>query len=94
MAVLTLQVTIGAGVTRVSSVPIYCKWVSFQNNAAHAMHIGDGSISSSRGNQLLAGGGFFTPPLSIAGSATNLADWFVQGTQNDVLDINCDPLTF
>lgn len=85
--VVTLQVTIGAGVTPViSSGNISCQWVAFQNNGAtNAMRIGDASISSTRGIKLLAGGAFYQSPPTPKNF--NLAGWYVQGTQGDVIDI-------
>jgi hypothetical protein len=40
-AVTTIQVTIGAGTTRLSTSTIACTWVAFQDNATHTMRIGD-----------------------------------------------------
>jgi hypothetical protein len=93
-AVTTLQVTIGAATTQVSTTPIYCTWVVFQDNATHNMYIGDVNTSSSRGLQLLPGGGsFYQGPLPTGG-ATNLADWYVAGTQNEVLNVVCRMVNF
>lgn len=87
----TLQVTIGAAPTRliVVGASVACKWFTFQNNAAHTMRLGDSNVSSSRGLALNAQGSFYTQSGSAPGSS-NLASWFVQGTQNDVLDIIYD----
>lgn len=84
----TLQVTIGAGVTQISATSLPVHQVMFQNNAAHAMRIGDSLTTSSRGGQLASG----SPGGSLnAGTfqyqQTNLNQWFVAGTQNDVIDI-------
>src|SRR5882672_6234756 len=89
-AVQTIQVTIGAGATHVSAVTLNCRWVVFQNNStANAMHIGDSTVSSTKGINLPAGASFFVPPMP-GSTAVNLASWCVQGTAADVIDISCD----
>lgn len=89
-AVRTLQVTIGSSVTQVSTTSTFCRWVVFQNNAAHNIRVGDVNTTSSRGILLLPTGSFFTPPLTQRGQTTNLSQWYIAGTQNDVVDIVCD----
>lgn len=84
----TMQVTIGAGVTRFTTSDIYCVQVIAQNNAAHSMRVGDSSTTSSMGALLASG----SPGGSINlgphdANRENLKDWFVAGTQNDVLDV-------
>jgi hypothetical protein len=88
MSISTLQVTIGAGVTQVTTSSIPCRQVIFQNNATHNMRVGDANTTSSRGALLAAG----SPGGSLnAGTFTamnvNLKECWVAGTQNDVLDI-------
>lgn len=84
--VVTMQVTIGAGVTSILPAGnITCRWIVFQNNAANTMRIGDSSITSSRGVKLLAGGSFYQGYSGPA--AFSLSGWYVQGTQNDVIDV-------
>lgn len=85
--VVTMQVTIGAGVTPIlTSGNISCQWVAFQNNGAtNAMRLGDANISATRGIKLLAGGAFYQAPSTPR--ALNLQGWYVQGTQGDVIDI-------
>lgn len=94
--VVTLQVTIGATLTQVLSAGAHlqCRWIVFQNNAAHNQAIGDSStnVSTPRGILLSSGtpgGSFFVGPDS-AGSARDLGTWYVSGTQNDILSITYD----
>lgn len=89
-AVQTIQVTIGAGATQVSTVTLNCRWVVFQNNTtANSMHIGDSTVTSTKGINLPAGSSFFVPPMP-GSTAVNLTSWYVQGTAADVIDISCD----
>lgn len=89
MAVATLQVTLGAGVTPIiPSGNIFFKWVIFQNNAAANMRLGDANVTSSRG-LLLQPVGSATPPYSVPVTG-NLAKWFVIGTTAQVLDVIYD----
>ena len=52
MALNTLQVTLGAGKTQVSATSIRVRQVTFQNNAAAVMRIGDTNVSSTVGYSL------------------------------------------
>lgn len=88
MAVKTRQVTIGAGVTQVTTSDIPAHQVMFQNNSTHSMRVGDSATTSSRGALLASG----SPGGSINAGAyqfqqTNLNEWFVAGTNGDVLDV-------
>lgn len=88
--VRTLQVTLTASATPViASGDVYFKWVVFQNNATHTIHIGDSLVSATRGIQLLAAGSYtqqpFSPPIT-----GNLNGWFIFGTSGDVIDIVYD----
>lgn len=85
--VKTLQVTIGAATTQVSATSIQAKQVLFQNNAANAMRVGDSNTSSSRGAKLLPNSVGTLNAGFLAMGATDLSQWYVNGTQNDVLDI-------
>lgn len=87
--VVTLQVTIGAAKTAITTGDIHCKWVLFQNNASNTMRVGDTNVSATQGVKLVAGSSLFIPAIS-AGAQTNLNGWFVQGTQNDVIDVIYD----
>lgn len=93
-AVKTLQVTIGAANTSIISSGAHqnCRWIVIENNAAHSIRIGDTNISSSRGLLLSSGtpgGSFYIGPDS-AGSARDLGNWFINGTQSDVIDVIYD----
>lgn len=94
--VQTIQVTIGASATQVSTVNLYCRWVVFQNNAAASMRLGDSTVSSTKGILLAGGspGGSFTTPKKNDPEAVNLANWWVAGTQNQVLDVTCEQVAF
>jgi hypothetical protein len=93
-AVTTLQVTVGAGVTQVSTTSLQCTWVVFQNNATHVMRIGDANTTSSKGIVLQAGGGSFYQGPKPTGGATQVSNWYVAGTNTDVLDYTCDVVNF
>ena len=83
-----LQVTIGAGVTQVTTSDIPFRQAMFQNNSGHVMRIGDATTTASIGAQLASGspGGSMNVGPFID-HADNLKNYFVAGTQNDVLDI-------
>lgn len=87
-AVHTIQVTIGSSVTELITTDTYAHVITVQNNASHVMRVGDSTTTSSKGAELGVGppGGSMTvavhAPLSL-----NLANFYVAGTQNDVLDV-------
>ncbi len=86
----TLQVTLGASATAViSQGDINYKWVVFQNNSTHTIHIGDSLVSATRGIQLLAAGSYTQQPFSPPLTGT-LAGWYIFGTSGDVIDIVYD----
>lgn len=89
VSVVTLQTTIGAATTEVSTTDIYATQITFQDNATHTMRVGDKNTSSTHGALLSAGspGGSATFSVPSSGKALNLADFYVAGTQNDVLDV-------
>ena len=89
MAVTSLQVTL-SGVTQVSATKIPCRWVQFQNNAAADMHIADVNVSSSRGIKMTAAGGFFAPPTSDISAVHDLSQYYVVGTDTQLLDVVFD----
>lgn len=89
-AVQTIQVTVGASTTQLSPTTLYCNWVVFQNNATHAMRIGDPNTTSARGISISPGGGSFYQGVQPYGNATNLFNWWVNGTAGDVIDVVCD----
>lgn len=89
MAVISLQVTL-SGVTQVSATKILARWVQFQNNAAGAMRLADASVSSTRGLTLAAAGGFFAPTTSDISQVHDLSQWYVKGTDSQLLDVVFD----
>src|SRR5690242_15850393 len=62
----TLQVTIGASATQITTKDTPCLQVIFQNNATHTMRVGDANASSTRGALLGVG-----PP----GGSVNIGPW-------------------
>jgi hypothetical protein len=89
MAITTLQVTI-SGKTRISATKQYARWITFQNNAAAVMRVGDVNTSSSQGISIASGGSNFTPPLGDVSSLSDLSQWYVVGTDTQVLDVVYD----
>ena len=92
MAIKNLAVTIGATVTPfIASGSIRVNWMTFCNNSSHAMAWG--------GPDTAVGSPGVGQPLPIASTnyqgreyigQTNLAYWYVAGTQNDVLNVTYD----
>lgn len=88
MAVLLLQVTVGAAATQFTATSTPCRQVTIQNNAAHTMRIGDSTVSASKGIYLAAGpGGGSENHGPLVAYAIDLSNFYVFGTQNDVLDV-------
>jgi hypothetical protein len=85
----TLQVTIGSGTTQVSTTSKPVKQLFIQNNAAHTIRVGDVNTTSSRGALISSGspGGSITSGAFGIQTATDLNQWFINGTQNDVIDV-------
>jgi hypothetical protein len=86
----TLQVTIGAGVTQFTTKDIPARQIIVQNNAAHVMRVGDVNTTSSVGASLAAAGTSPGGSLNLGpfyDNPENLKEWWVAGTQNDVLDV-------
>ena len=89
MAVTMLQVTI-SGKTQVSATKLLARWVSFCNNAAHDMKIADTNVSSTHGAPIAANGNFYSPPTSDVSQVHDLSQYFLAGTDNDILDVVFD----
>lgn len=85
----TLQVTIGSGVTQITTTNTYARQIIFQNNQTHSMRVGDSATTSSRGALLASGspGGSMNVGPAGALAGLDVSSWFVAGTQNDVLDV-------
>jgi len=90
-APLTIQVTIGATATQLSTVStIQCRSVEIQNNAAHDIRVGDSTVTSSRGILVTATGGSYYVPIVTPSVNINMTQWYISGTQNDVIEVLCD----
>jgi hypothetical protein len=93
MALLkTLQVTLGAGATQITTVAqTYARQVQIQNNAAHNVRVGDSLVSATRGAQLntVAGGGGGTVNYgeNTTGGELDLSTIWLFGTAADVIDV-------
>lgn len=86
--VVLLQVTIGASATQLTASQIQVRQLMIQNNAAHLVRVGDSTVTSSKGIYLAAGpggGSFNSGPVNIY--ETFLSDWYVAGTNGDVVDV-------
>ena len=91
----TFQVTIGASATQLSITTLNCRWFIVQNNAAHAARLGDSGTTSSKGTSLPATPSSpFQSPMVQPGGVWNLSQWYVAGTQNDVIDVTCDTVNY
>lgn len=89
-AVHSFQVTIGAGTnTRVWATDLYAKQAVFQNNDAADMRVGGSEVTSSVGMKLYAAthGSVSVLPMNAYPQALNLKEWFVAGTNGQVLDV-------
>jgi hypothetical protein len=84
-----IQVTIGAAATQVTTAHIYAAVVLAQKNTANNCRIGDSTVTTSKGIVVPAGNTTPQPPVTIARSDNRISLWeyFVAGTQNDVVDI-------
>jgi hypothetical protein len=86
-----IQVTLGSaatpivakGVQPANSLPF--QTLIIQNNAAHAIHVGDSTVSSGKGIQLTTGGSL-TIQLGLEYSS-DLYEFFLFGTAADVIDV-------
>jgi hypothetical protein len=92
MAIKTLQITQTGATVAVSAVPVKCRWVVFQNNAAAAMRAGDANTTASRGYSIPAAGTFSAPVASYQSFDTDLSQWFTVGTSTQVLDVIYDEI--
>lgn len=84
-----LQVTLGAGATQVTTLPISASQVVFQNNAAAVCRVGDSTVSATKGIQLTAAGAAGST-LTIASPdrvSIQLPKYFLFGTATQVIDI-------
>ena len=89
MAVKNLQVTL-SGLTQISATSIKARWVTFQNNAAAVMRLGDATTTSSIGISVAAGGDNYAPPMGEQAMVHDLSQWYVVGTDTQKLDVVYD----
>ncbi|HUD64656.1 MAG TPA: hypothetical protein VMQ17_08765 [Candidatus Sulfotelmatobacter sp.] len=91
--VVTIQATIGAGTnTQITTTDTPCSELYLQNNAAHNMRVGGAATTSSKGAQLTTvtgGGGGSLTANGFGFRGTNANQWFVAGTNGDVVDVIC-----
>lgn len=90
MAIVSIQVIIGAGATQISANPVKARWIAFSNNAAAVMRIGDPSVAANRGISLAVAGGFTTPTYPEGAYYGDLSQWYAAGTATQVLDVVYD----
>lgn len=83
----TLQVTIGAATTQITTSDIPARQVLVQNNSTHDIRLGDSNTSSSRGAVLKASSIGSANFGSYQFEQINLNQLYVNGTQNDVVDV-------
>ena len=82
---ITFQVTLGSGATQFPTIQAQPQYMTVQNNATHAMRIGDKTVTSSKGISLSQGGAL-TYSLGLD-YATRLSEFWAVGTAADVLDV-------
>ena len=91
MALNTLQVTLGAAKTPISATSLVVRQVTFQNNAAAVMRLGDTNVSSTKGHALQPA----TAPAQansvtwgeLTSYCVDLKDVYVIGTNTQLLDV-------
>lgn len=84
----TLQVTLTAAATQLSTNQRMAQALIFQNNAAHIVRIGDSQVSATRGYSLApASAGDSLPASFPLEYATDLTEWWIFGTAGDVIDV-------
>lgn len=80
----TIQVTLGATATQVTTGQIYSPFVIIQNNASHSIRVGDNTVTSSKGINVSASGSI---TIQRSDNRILLKSYYIFGTQNDVIDI-------
>ena len=84
------QVTIGAAATQISPLNINVQTLVIQDNAAHNIRVGDSTVTSTNGIAASLSGGSFNLTLNFP-RGTILSQWYVAGTQGDVVDFLYEP---
>jgi hypothetical protein len=83
-----IQVTQTGAAVQLSTTPIMCRILVVQNNAAAVAHVGDSTVSTTKGIQLAASGAansilkIESPVESI-----NIAQYYTIGTSTQLLDV-------
>lgn len=84
-----IQITLGAGATRVTTAQIYTPALFIQNNGTGVMRVGDNTVSATKGIALLSntgpGGGTYT--CYRPDNRIHLADYYVFGTAGQLVDV-------
>lgn len=83
----TLQVTLTGSAQQITTNNTVVYALTFQNNAAAVMRVGDSTVTASKGYSLAATGGTLTVTLF---QPTQLSKWYVIGTTTQLLDVTYD----
>lgn len=88
MSVKIIQVTIpSGGKVQLSTATDLIRYINFQNNGGtNAMRVGDSTVSSTVGHNLVKSGGELAIH-SDPGYFSCLCEWWIVGTSADVCDI-------
>ena len=81
------QITLTAAATPLipaGNPNVYASVLSIQDNAGHDVRVGDNTVTASRGQAVTANGSIYTAPVPPRGTLLN--QWFVFGTNGDVID--------
>lgn len=88
MPVSSIQVTITAAANvQISTVSTPVRQVMFQNNGANPMRVGGRETSATVGAKLLSASVGSLNAGAFSAANTNLSEWFVAGTNGDVVDV-------
>jgi hypothetical protein len=86
MAARTLQVTLTGSAQPITTNNLIAGSLTFQNNAAAVMRVGDANVTASRGYSLAAAAAWNVPLVR----PTQLSKYYVIGTATQVLDVIYD----
>jgi len=83
-----IQVTQTGSAIQISATPIMCRVLIIQNNAAAACHVGDSTVSTTKGIQLAPSGAansilYVESPVD----SINIAQYYTVGTSTQLLDV-------